>query len=63
MGKRGGGFDRLVDERKLTLEPAASAWYPQWLLDEIGPPEPMPDPQLTPEEMARFKSFEDWKSR
>ena len=62
-GQTGWALDRLVDERKLALEPAASSWFPQWLLEEIGAPESMPLPKLTPEEMSQFKSFEDWKLR
>lgn len=62
-GQNGWSLDRLVDERKLQLEPAASEWYPKWLLEEIGPPESMPDPLLTPEAMAQFNSFEQWRSR
>jgi len=62
-GQTGWALDRLVDERKLQLEPAASAWYPQWLLDEIGDPESMPMPVLTPEAMAKVESYSEWLER
>ena len=59
-GQTGWALDRLVDERKLALEPAASAWFPEWLLAEISPPESMPLPQMTSEDMERHTSYEAW---
>lgn len=59
-GQTGWALDRLVDERKLQIEPASSSWYPSWLVQEIEQPSASPSPVLTPESMARFKSFDEW---
>lgn len=61
-GQKDWALDRLVDERKLCLEPAASEWFPEWLLEEIGVPEAAPRPILTPEAMAQLESLEEWQS-
>ena len=71
QGQAGGRLDRLVSEGKMvnpytnkeetfTLEPSASDWYPQWLLEEIGAPDSAPVPLFTPEKMAAWKSFDEW---